>query len=461
MMNTHHEKVLKASTSKGAESLKNDADKDENENGSSFGSEDLNFGGFTEEETKVLELKIKKQVGKAIRNGGMMNDFRNEMATYRDFTACDVSKFDGTLDLIACTKWLTTIEGAFRTNCCKEKNKVNFASNFLRDSAKMWWDGKICEKEEFQTLTQTNETVNEIWKKFNDLIHYCLGYHGNEKFKVERFQRMLRDSIREVISPFKCTTLDDLLSRARVREADLLRRKSKETNETNRKLKFGERDAKKPKQDYSRRSGKTQIKTPCKKCNKPHLEECRANLPGCYKCGALNHKSKDCKKQMVILKEEKMEKTGVPNPKPHVYMMATKEDKRVQDVMTGTILVNYLPARVLYDSGASVSFVSHEFSKNLSASPNNFPFPLEVEILDSKVVIVSNVYRDVEIEIDDSNFKIDQLPIMLGVFDIVIGMDWLDKYDANILCSQKLVWVINSQGWEIIICGDRRKGYLK
>ncbi|GJV82231.1 putative reverse transcriptase domain-containing protein [Tanacetum coccineum] len=36
-------------------------------------------------------------------------------------------------------------------------------------------------------------------------------------------------------------------------------------------------------------------------------------------------------------------------------------------------------------------------------------------------------------------------------------MDWLEKYSANILCSQKLVRVINPQGREIIIYGDKRK----
>nr|GFD21189.1 zinc finger, CCHC-type, retrotransposon Gag domain protein [Tanacetum cinerariifolium] len=61
---------------------------------------------------------------------------------------------------------------------------------------------------------------------------------------------MLQDDIREVISPFKCTTLDDLLSRAQVREADLLIKKAKETK---RKLELGDRDAKKPKLDQSRR----------------------------------------------------------------------------------------------------------------------------------------------------------------------------------------------------------------
>ncbi|GKG44820.1 hypothetical protein Tco_0486258, partial [Tanacetum coccineum] len=60
------------------------------------------------------------------------------MTAYRDFTVCDVPKFDGVLDPISSTRWLATIEGAFRNSNCNEKNKVNFASNFLRDSAKMW-----------------------------------------------------------------------------------------------------------------------------------------------------------------------------------------------------------------------------------------------------------------------------------------------------------------------------------
>nr|GFC58503.1 zinc finger, CCHC-type, retrotransposon Gag domain protein [Tanacetum cinerariifolium] len=326
------------------------------------------------------------------------------------------------------------VEGAFRTSNCKEKNKVNFASNFLRDSTKMWWEGKVYEKgkewigactwkefkelfnarftlaeeidrirEEFQTLTQSSEMVNEMWKKFNDLIRYCPEYHGRKKLKVERSQRMLRDDIREVISPFKCTTLDDLLSRAQVREADLLMKKAKETK---RKLELGDRDAKKPKLDQSRRSGRTKIKTPCPKCHKTHLGVRRANLPGYYKYSALNHMSKYCKKPMILcyncnqmghkssecpnpnaieakpirsLKEEKVERAVVPNPKARAYLRATKEDKVMHDVVIGTILVNSRPARVLYDSGASVSFVSNEFSKKLSTPPNKLSFPLEVE----------------------------------------------------------------------------------
>nr|GEU66331.1 hypothetical protein [Tanacetum cinerariifolium] len=49
----------------------------------------------------------------------------------------------------------------------------------------------------------------------------------NEKLKVDKFQIMLKDEIRKIILPFKCTTLEDLLGRAHIREADLERMKKK------------------------------------------------------------------------------------------------------------------------------------------------------------------------------------------------------------------------------------------
>nr|GEV02622.1 hypothetical protein [Tanacetum cinerariifolium] len=174
MVDKHHKEVQKSSTSKGAESPINDATHDENENESASNFEGLNYGGFTEEETKTLRSMINKQVGKAIKNvipyfisqttknlkevikkeleefrkSRIVNDYRNDMTIYHDFTACDVPKFDGAFDPIASTRWLATVEGTFHTSNYKEKNKVNFTSNFLHDSSKMWWERKVCEKGE-------------------------------------------------------------------------------------------------------------------------------------------------------------------------------------------------------------------------------------------------------------------------------------------------------------------------
>ncbi|GJV14647.1 reverse transcriptase domain-containing protein [Tanacetum coccineum] len=38
-------------------------------------------------------------------------------------------------------------------------------------------------------------------------------------------------------------------------------------------------------------------------------------------------------------------------------------------------------------------------------------------------------------------FEIDLMPIKLGSFDVFIGMDWLSKYHARIICDEKVVYI--------------------
>ncbi|GJY74153.1 reverse transcriptase domain-containing protein [Tanacetum coccineum] len=174
-------------------------------------------------------------------------------------------------------------------------------------------------------------------------------------------------------------------------------------------------------------------------------KDCKKPMILCYNCNQLGYKSNECPNPKVIeaktlksIKEEKVEKARVSNPKAHVYMMATEEDKVVHDVVTSTILVNSIPARVLYDSGMSVSFVSYEFSKNLFTPPNKLPFPLEVEIVGNKVVIVSDVYCEVEIEIDDTHVidtsfekkSVEDVPIV-NEFPNVFPEELSEKKDPN------------------------------
>ncbi|GJU54269.1 putative reverse transcriptase domain-containing protein [Tanacetum coccineum] len=56
-------------------------------------------------------------------------------------------------------------------------------------------------------------------------------------------------------------------------------------------------------------------------------------------------------------------------------------------------------------------------------------------------------------------FKIDLMLIKLGSFDVGIGMDWLSKYHARIICDKKVIHIpIN--GETLIIRGDRSKTQL-
>ncbi|GJW27214.1 putative reverse transcriptase domain-containing protein [Tanacetum coccineum] len=60
-------------------------------------------------------------------------------------------------------------------------------------------------------------------------------------------------------------------------------------------------------------------------------------------------------------------------------------------------------------------------------------------------------------------FDIDLMPVKLGSFDIIIGMDWLEKYHAVIVCDEKIVRI--PYGDEMLItrgddCDDGSKSKL-
>ncbi|GKG22403.1 hypothetical protein Tco_0387706, partial [Tanacetum coccineum] len=58
---------------------------------------------YISQTTDNLKEVIKREL-EEFRKGGIMNDYRNDMTTYRDFTARNVPKFDGALDPIASTR---------------------------------------------------------------------------------------------------------------------------------------------------------------------------------------------------------------------------------------------------------------------------------------------------------------------------------------------------------------------
>nr|GEU42130.1 hypothetical protein [Tanacetum cinerariifolium] len=50
-------------------------------------------------------------------------------------------------------------------------------------------------------------------------------------------------------------------------------------------------------------------------------------------------------------------------------------------------------------------------------------------------------YRGCTLTLLNQPFEIDLMPIKLGSFDVVIGMDWLSIYHAKIICDEKVVYI--------------------
>nr|GEU51308.1 putative reverse transcriptase domain-containing protein [Tanacetum cinerariifolium] len=109
------------------------------------------------------------------------------------------------------------------------------------------------------------------------------------------------------------------------------------------------------------------------------------------------------------------------------------------NVVIGTFLLNNCYAFVLFDSGSDRSFVDTRFSAMLDIDPIKIGASYEVELADGRVPSTNTILKGYTLNLVNRIFKIDLMPIELGTFDVIIGMDWLVKHDVIIVCGEKVV----------------------
>ncbi|GJS02592.1 putative reverse transcriptase domain-containing protein [Tanacetum coccineum] len=93
------------------------------------------------------------------------------------------------------------------------------------------------------------------------------------------------------------------------------------------------------------------------------------------------------------------------------------------NVVTGTFLVNNRYASILFDSGSDRSFVNTRFSSLLDIKLSNIEDSYEVELADGRVVSMNTILKGCTLSLVNHISEIDLMPIELGTFDVIIGMD--------------------------------------
>nr|GEY29673.1 hypothetical protein [Tanacetum cinerariifolium] len=97
------------------------------------------------------------------------------------------------------------------------------------------------------------------------------------------------------------------------------------------------------------------------------------------------------------------------------------------NVITGTFLLNNRYAKILFDTGTDRSFVSTTFSTSIDITPTTLENHYDVELADGKIIGVNTIIRGCTLNFMNHPFNIDLMPVPLGSFDVIIGMDWLTK----------------------------------
>nr|GEV50315.1 reverse transcriptase domain-containing protein [Tanacetum cinerariifolium] len=152
----------------------------------------------------------------------------------------------------------------------------------------------------------------------------------------------------------------------------------------------------------------------------------------CYKCEERGHKSFECPK--------KADQRG-GNVQGQAYVICDAEHNQGPNVVTGTFLLSNRYATMLFDSGADKSFVDIKFSHLIDIKPVKLNSSYEVKLADGKVVSTNSILRGCTLNLLVHLFDIDLMPIELGTFDVILGMDWIVEHDALIVCGRKEVHV--------------------
>nr|GEV33853.1 putative reverse transcriptase domain-containing protein [Tanacetum cinerariifolium] len=161
---------------------------------------------------------------------------------------------------------------------------------------------------------------------------------------------------------------------------------------------------------------------------------------GCFECKATWHFKSDCLK----LKNKDGEKVNAPG---WVYAVgnAKKRGNASRDpdsnVVTGTFLLNNRYASILFDTSADRSFISTSFSSLIDIVPTPLRNSYDVELADGKIVRADTIMQGCTLNFLGHPFNIDLMPVELGSFAVIIGMDWLRRCHVVIVCDEKLVQI--------------------
>ncbi|GJU53289.1 reverse transcriptase domain-containing protein [Tanacetum coccineum] len=286
------------------------------------------------------------------------------------------------------------------SNCTKEC-KVKFATGTLTEESLSWWNyfAQPIGIEEAYKITWGNDLKTYV-RRFQELATLCPTMVLDSKKMMEVFIMGMPQSIKGNVTASKPQTLEEAINIAqRLMDQETFRSYAVTPTENNGYI--GNRPL--CKKCTLHHTGPCIVK--CNTCNKVgHLtKNCRNKGPAtgsnllpvtftCHACGGKGNYANQCRK------------TTNNNAQGRTYMLRDRNAHQDPNVVTDTFY--------------------------------------NIEMADENLVSTNTIIRGATLTLLNQPFKIDLMPIKLGSFDIVIGMDWLSKYLARIICDEKVIHIL-------------------
>ncbi|GKE41433.1 putative reverse transcriptase domain-containing protein [Tanacetum coccineum] len=360
----------------------------------------------------------------------------------------------GTKGVVGLTRWFEKMETVFNISNCPSKYQVKYATCTLQDSALTWWNSHkrtISVDAAYamnwvglmKLMTEVHCPRNEIYTMETKLMV------PDEEDIVERFIGGLPNNIKGNVIDANPARLQDAVRIANQLMDKKLQGYAARSFENKRRMESNPRDNRGQQPSFKRQNISGQNVAIAytvgnnERKGEPQLEINRILV-------VMSVGDRDISGRIVLSNEATTK----------AYAIGGGGTNLDSNVVTGTFLLNNCYASMLFDSGADRSFVSSTFSALLDVAPSTLDTSYVVELADGRISETNVVLIGCTLGLLGHPFDIDLMPVELGSFDVIVGMDWLAKYHALIVCDEKFVRI--PYGDEVLIVrGDNFDGGSK
>ncbi|GKE21366.1 putative reverse transcriptase domain-containing protein, partial [Tanacetum coccineum] len=405
-----------------------------------------------------------------IGNRGTTHTLRE--CTYKDFLNCHPLNFKGTEGVVMLAQWFEKMESVFHKTLKKMMTTKYYPRGEIKKLEIELWNLKV-----------KGTNISSYTLRFQELALMCGRIFPEESVEVEKYVGGLPDMIRGNVMSYQPQTMEKAIEFANDQMDQKLLTITERQAEQKRKMEYNAGNNQGHQQQNKRQNtgraytagtgekreytGSLPLCTKCNyhhkgpcapRCNKckkiGHLaRDCRSSGPNnnnnnrgnsgatqnavtCYECGVQGHIKRDCPK---LKNGNRGNQRGNNNAPAKVYVVGNAGTNPDSNIVTGTFLLNDRYASILFDTGADRSFVSTTFSSLIDITPTTLDHYYDVELADGKIIGINTIIRGCTLNFLNHPFNINLMPVELGSFDVIIGMDWLSKYHAVIDCAEKIV----------------------